>query len=242
MAVSRDAFEGKQPQRRLQQRLDRRLEEVAEAVAGGYCRLQMPLRLALGVRGTVAGHRLGAPKGGDGVPPPLPILVCSRRRLLADRHSLPFPWTLSLRRRWCPSASHHPLTFLFLPALAVPLPFPFLSLGLSLRRPRCPSASHHSFPFPFPGVMPKPPSNASLAIRYRFQLKKEDFKVLQHYLSPVVVDSQTQGWEECTDAAMTHLLRTCLAKNARESGSLPQPLQVPPWPVLRAACHRHRGW
>lgn len=64
-------------------------------------------------------------------------------------------------------------------------------------------------------------------IRYRFQLKKEDFKVLQHYLSPVVVDSQTQGWEECTDAAMTHLLRTCLAKNARESGSLPQPLQVP---------------
>ena len=27
---------------------------------GGYCRLQMPLRLALGVRGTVAGHRLGA--------------------------------------------------------------------------------------------------------------------------------------------------------------------------------------
>ena len=32
----------------------------AKAVGGGYCRLQMPLRLALGVRGTVAGHRLGA--------------------------------------------------------------------------------------------------------------------------------------------------------------------------------------
>uniref|UniRef100_A0A7S1IUQ3 PTHB1 N-terminal domain-containing protein n=2 Tax=Eutreptiella gymnastica TaxID=73025 RepID=A0A7S1IUQ3_9EUGL len=64
-------------------------------------------------------------------------------------------------------------------------------------------------------------------IRYRFQLKKEDFKVLSHCLSPVVVDSQTQGWEECTDAAMTHLLRTCLAKNPRESGSLPQPLAVP---------------
>jgi len=64
-------------------------------------------------------------------------------------------------------------------------------------------------------------------IKYRFQLKKEDFAVLQHYLSPVVVDSPTQGWEECVDAAMTHLLRTSLAKNARESGSLPQPLQVP---------------
>eukprot|EP00998_Keelungia_sp_KM082_P012888 NODE_92_length_2703_cov_43.368401_g88_i0.p1 GENE.NODE_92_length_2703_cov_43.368401_g88_i0~~NODE_92_length_2703_cov_43.368401_g88_i0.p1 ORF type:complete len:885 (+),score=212.26 NODE_92_length_2703_cov_43.368401_g88_i0:82-2655(+) len=66
-----------------------------------------------------------------------------------------------------------------------------------------------------------------LLIRYRFQMKKEDFKVLQHYLSPVVVDSQTQGWEECTDAAMTHLLRTCLAKNVKESSSMPQPLQVP---------------
>ena len=50
----RDALEGKAPQRRPQQRLGRRLDEVAEAVGGGYCRLQMPLRLALGVRGTVA--------------------------------------------------------------------------------------------------------------------------------------------------------------------------------------------
>ena len=73
-------------------------------------------------------------------------LVCSWRRLLADRHSLPFPWTLSLHRRWCPSASHHPLTFLFLPALTFPLPSPFPSLGLFLRRPRCPSASPHPFP------------------------------------------------------------------------------------------------
>ena len=38
---------------------------------GGYCRLQMPSRLALGVGETVAGHRLGALKeGGVGVPPP----------------------------------------------------------------------------------------------------------------------------------------------------------------------------
>ena len=45
-------------------RLGRRLEEVAKAVGGGYCRLQMPLKLALGARGTVAGHRLGALEGG----------------------------------------------------------------------------------------------------------------------------------------------------------------------------------
>ena len=73
-------------------------------------------------------------------------LVCSWRRLLADRHSLPFPWTLSLKRRWCPSVSHHPLTFLFLLALTFPLPSPFPSLGLSLCRPPCPSALPHSFP------------------------------------------------------------------------------------------------
>ena len=42
------------------------------------------------------------------------VLVCSGRRLLADRPSLPFPWTLSLHRRWCPSASHHSFPFLSL--------------------------------------------------------------------------------------------------------------------------------
>ena len=35
------------------------------------------------------------------------VRVCSWRRLLANHHSLPFPWTLSLHRPWCPSASHH---------------------------------------------------------------------------------------------------------------------------------------
>ena len=44
--MGRDASEGKGPQRRPQKRLGRRLEEVAKAVAGGYCRLQMPLRPA----------------------------------------------------------------------------------------------------------------------------------------------------------------------------------------------------
>ena len=42
------------------------LVEVAKAVGGGYCRLQMPLKPALGVRGTVAGHRLSALEGGSG--------------------------------------------------------------------------------------------------------------------------------------------------------------------------------
>ena len=59
-----DALEGKGPQRQPQKRSDRRLEEVAKAVGGGYCRLQMPLKLALGVRGAVAGCGLGALEGG----------------------------------------------------------------------------------------------------------------------------------------------------------------------------------
>ena len=62
------ALEGKGPQRRPQKRLGRRLEEVAKAVGGGYCRLQMPLKLALAVREAAAGHRLGALEGG-GTPP-----------------------------------------------------------------------------------------------------------------------------------------------------------------------------
>ena len=63
------ALERKGRQRRPQRRLGRRLEEVAEAVGGGYCRLQMPLKPALAVRGTVAGHRLGAVEGGGFLPP-----------------------------------------------------------------------------------------------------------------------------------------------------------------------------
>ena len=38
--------------------------------------------------------------GGVGMTPWCDDPVCSWRRLLADRHSLPFPWTLSLHGRW----------------------------------------------------------------------------------------------------------------------------------------------
>ena len=64
------------PQRRPQKRLDRRLEEVAKAVAGGCCRLQMPLRLALAVRGTLARHSLGALEGGGDLLPFQCIPAC----------------------------------------------------------------------------------------------------------------------------------------------------------------------
>ena len=90
---SRDGLnpkEGKGPQRRPQQRLDRRLEEVAKAVGGGYCRLQMPLRLALGVRGTVAGHRLRALEGGGrGTPPPSNASLLKPPPMLPELHKVP---------------------------------------------------------------------------------------------------------------------------------------------------------
>ena len=63
-----------------------RLEEVAKAVGGGYCRLQMPLTPALAVRGTVAGRRLGAWRGGGGTSPP-----CRTQGPL---------WTISCVRLW----------------------------------------------------------------------------------------------------------------------------------------------
>ena len=44
-------------------------EEVAKAAGGGYCRLAMPLSLALAVRETAAGRRTGALEGGGGSPP-----------------------------------------------------------------------------------------------------------------------------------------------------------------------------
>ena len=52
-----NALQRKGPQRRPRKRFGRRLEEVAKAVGGGYCRLPMPVKLALGVRG----HRLSFP-------------------------------------------------------------------------------------------------------------------------------------------------------------------------------------
>ena len=74
-----DPSQGKRPQRWPQKRLDSRLEEVVKAVGGGYCWLQMSLKLVLAVRGIVAGRRLDAREGGGrGVPPPLPMHPCPR--------------------------------------------------------------------------------------------------------------------------------------------------------------------
>ena len=76
----------------------------------------------------------GIKKGGFGMTPWY-VLVCSWRRQLADRHLLPFPWTLCLHRRRCPSVSHPPVTFLSLLGLSLPLYTPLPWVGCANRAP-----------------------------------------------------------------------------------------------------------
>lgn len=66
-----------------------------------------------------------------------------------------------------------------------------------------------------------------LLIQLRIGLSDEDATVLAHYLTPLVGDHDSQ-WEECVDAALTHLLKTSLAKTAKDSAAGPQALAMPP--------------
>ena len=50
-------------------------------------------------------------------------------------------------------------------------------------------------------------------------------KIILQMTDPVYSDLFTpQGWEEMVDAAITHLLRTCLAKSAKDQTVNPNPL------------------
>uniref|UniRef100_A0A7S2FQC3 PTHB1 C-terminal domain-containing protein n=1 Tax=Florenciella parvula TaxID=236787 RepID=A0A7S2FQC3_9STRA len=66
-----------------------------------------------------------------------------------------------------------------------------------------------------------------IQLRPDIRLGDEDAAMLAHFLSPIVVDNESQGWEETTDAALTHLLKTSLAKTAKDSVIVHQPLVMP---------------
>lgn len=66
-----------------------------------------------------------------------------------------------------------------------------------------------------------------LLTRFRFELDDENFKVLRLHLSPEMHDTREQGWEEQVDASLIHLLRTSLARNAKDRAALPPPMKVP---------------
>ena len=58
-------------------------------------------------------------------------------------------------------------------------------------------------------------------------INNEDYERLESALSPIVHIGQDQGWQETTDAALTFLLRTSLAKPGRENqGATPITLEV----------------
>jgi Bardet-Biedl syndrome 9 protein len=61
-------------------------------------------------------------------------------------------------------------------------------------------------------------------IRFKYQLDSENFENFRNYLPPAVSDSIEQGWEETTNASLTHLLWTSLAKSTRDTSTVAQPL------------------
>ena len=65
-----------------------------------------------------------------------------------------------------------------------------------------------------------------LLLRLRFSLDEEDFSLLSGHLTPLVDETPDQGWQERTDAALTHLLRTGLSKNGREGGAATQVREI----------------
>ena len=87
-------------------------------------------------------RRCPGPRQG-GMPPGCLVLVCSWWRPLADCSSLPFPWTLSLHWRWCPSASHPPCVLPLppCPIISSPLPFPFPWSVVPMEPPDVPCSS-----------------------------------------------------------------------------------------------------
>ena len=61
-----------------------------------------------------------------------------------------------------------------------------------------------------------------LLLRLRFALTPDDCAALEAHLSPLVDETPDLGWEERTDAAITHLLKTSLAKD-KEGGKDARP-------------------
>jgi hypothetical protein len=55
---------------------------------------------------------------------------------------------------------------------------------------------------------------------HKYQLDDVNMETLESYWSPNVSDDVEQGWEEATDASLAYLLRTLLAKTAKEQGKL----------------------
>lgn len=69
--------------------------------------------------------------------------------------------------------------------------------------------------------------NFLIRLWYPDDMTDEEFDTLNTVLSPTVSISEHQGWEESVDAAITHLLRTVLSKNAKDTTINPVPFSLP---------------
>mmetsp|Transcript_9744 Transcript_9744/g.17769 ORF Transcript_9744/g.17769 Transcript_9744/m.17769 type:complete len:906 (+) Transcript_9744:236-2953(+) len=66
-----------------------------------------------------------------------------------------------------------------------------------------------------------------LLIRFKFQLDSKNAYLLEAYLSPVIEnDTDSQGWEERTKAAMLHLLRSVLVKSGTKNSMPALPMTL----------------
>lgn len=61
----------------------------------------------------------------------------------------------------------------------------------------------------------------------RFDMEANEEKLLESYLCPEFRDGAEQGWEETVDASLTYLLKTSMAKNAKDTASLSSQIEMP---------------
>ena len=71
----------------------------------------------------------------------------------------------------------------------------------------------------------------ALLVSLKFRhLTPADRAVLENHLCPLAQEGMCEdshGWEETVDASLTYLLKTALAKNAKDAATLPDSLEVP---------------
>ena len=78
-----------------------------------------------------------------------------------------------------------------------------------------------------------------LFLRLQTDLSSPELALLEAHLCPAGPESDEQGWEEQVDASLTFLLKTVLAKTARESVPLPASALDRAALDHPAALHRH---
>ncbi|XP_014787974.1 protein PTHB1 isoform X2 [Octopus bimaculoides] len=69
--------------------------------------------------------------------------------------------------------------------------------------------------------------NLLIRLWYPGHMTDQEFAVLNTVLSPIINNNNHQGWEENVDAAITHMLRTVLAKNTKDTTINPPPFSLP---------------